>query len=363
MLNMQKCLIITDISIWLYGAGHISRLQKLIQFLTKYSFVTIVYLGHKPNQSIEHFLPPKVNVLFLENSSKEDKKRNVDLLRRLFSFERYKICFFEYIHHAHYLAAVPDEVITVLDAHDIISERNRSFNSLHYANWDYNLSRDREFKIYRLFDYVMLISKKDYDTVGEAIGTERLILAPHPAPLRYHEFRSKASTVGFIASDYLPNVDSIHWFLHKVWPLIPLSTGVRLHIFGAVGRKISLSLLSTFDNIILEGFRDNLTDVYSKMDIIINPVRIGSGLKIKNIEALASGLPLLTTTHGASGLEKGINNFFLIADEPASFAKSLLQLISDSELRFQLGKNAQHWINDEFNEEICFKSIKELLSS
>ncbi|MDM8173665.1 glycosyltransferase family 4 protein [Olivibacter sp. 47] len=356
-------MIITDIAIWVYGAGHISRLQKLIQFLTKYSFVTVVYLGREPLRSIERFLPPRVNIVFLENSSREDKKRNIDFIGRLFSFEQYKVCFFEYIHHARYLASVPDEVITILDTHDIISERNRSFNSLQYANWDYNLSREREFKIYRLFDYVILISKKDYDTVTEAIGAERLILAPHPATPRYQSLRSRPSAIGFIASDYLPNVDSISWFLRKVWPLIPPSIGVKLHIFGAVGRKIAPSLLSVFDNVILEGFKDNLTEVYKNMDVIINPVRIGSGLKIKNIEALANGLPLITTTHGASGLEKGINNSFLIADDPDTFAESLLMLINDNELRHRLGKNAYQWVADEFSDEVCFKKIGDLLSA
>lgn len=357
---MIKSIIITDIAIWVSGAGHIARLKALIKFLIKYTYVTVVFLGKKPDAPIDHLLPPKVTLIFLDNENQNDKERNLLLIRKLFEFEPYKICFIEYIHHSFYLQCVPDNVVTVLDAHDIISERNKSFNSFQYDCWDYPLQREREYKIYKLYDYVMFISKKDFEISLNDLDPSRMIIAPHPAVTFEHELKEIPKSIGFVASDYLPNVDSINWFLKNVWINIPAELNVTLNIYGAVCRKIPNSLVT--QNVCLKGYQNNLLQIYSEIDIAINPVRIGSGLKIKNMEALANGIPLLTTIHGASGLEEGIDYAFMVADNETQYAEKLINLIQNYQLRLTLSKNASNWIKAEFSEEKCFAKLKELIT-
>lgn len=363
MVNkMIKCLIITDIETWVVGgAGHIARLKMLIAFLTKYSYVTIVHIGTRPLRSVDDLLPPKVNLIVLNNENKFDKEKNLTLLTSLFEFEKYKICFIEYIHNSFYLKAIPDEVISILDTHDIISDRNQSFHKLQYPNLNYDMPKEKEYKIYNLYDYVMFISKKEYDKSIPHLNEDQMILAPHPATLNKHEVRDNARVIGFIASDYLPNVDSIKWFLEWVWPKIPMDLDVELHIYGDICKMVPTKLL--LENVILKGFTYDLIRTYSEMDIAINPVRMGSGLKIKNVEALANGVPLLTTTHGASALEEGIDSAFLIADDETAFSEKLIRLITDLALRKELSSSAFEWASEKFGEEECFKDLKEILLS
>jgi len=66
---------------------------------------------------------------------------------------------------------------------------------------------------------------------------------------------------------------------------------------------------------------------------IINPIRFGAGLKIKNVEALAHGLPLVTTTHGSRGIEAGVNNAFLYGDEAGEFIQAMASNIESVKLR------------------------------
>jgi len=356
---MIRCAVITDIAVWSYGAGHISRLRALIDFLTKYSLVTIIYIGRKPVEHIPPLLPPRVNIVFLEHEHKADEERNIVLVNKLLSFEAYKVCFVEYIHLSYFLRAIPDHVISVLDAHDIISERNKSFNSLRYDNWDYEMPAEREFKLYRLYDKVMLISKNDFDISARKIGKRNLILGPHPMKVKRKLISGKPKVIGFVASDYLPNVDAICWFLKEVWPAIPKSLGLELHLYGLICRKVPLN--NGIENVFLKGFASDLDIMYSQIDIAINPVRMGSGMKIKNIEALAYGIPLVTTHHGSSGIEQGIGNSFLTAQTGEQFAESVIRLALDNEMYQRFSDNALILVERQFSDEKCFGQIKKIL--
>lgn len=353
--------MITDIAIWASGAGHISRVKGLIRFLTKYSYLTVVYLGKKSSVPIDHLLPKKVDIIFLENENESDRERNLILVNKLLNWDDYKICFIEYINQAYFLKAIPDHVISILDTHDIINERNESFNKYNYENLDYSISKEREYKIFNLFDYVMFISQKDFNSSLSRLPLDQMILAPHTAIVNVYPFREKAKVVGFVASDYLPNVDSICWFLENVWNKIPASLNLTLNIYGYVSRKIHAKFLRK--NVVIKGYQNDLTKIYSEMDIAINPVRIGSGLKIKNMEALSNGIPLITTTHGASGLELGIGKSFRVADSKEDFIEILIELAENSTVRRDLSIQAHSLIRNHFEEEQCFQQIKTILLS
>ena len=81
---------------------------------------------------------------------------------------------------------------------------------------------------------------------------------------------------------------------------------------------------------------DDLTSVYQRADVVINPISIGTGLKIKNIEALGFGKPLVTTSVGAEGLESGSQLAFLVADTAQDFANAVIGILQDSGLYRQL---------------------------
>jgi len=125
-------------------------------------------------------------------------------------------------------------------------------------------------------------------------------------------------------------------------------------LYGTVCGKINLSGQA---QITCKGFAADTDKIYEEADIIINPVRFGAGLKIKNIEALAHGLPLVTTTHGARGIEPGIHKAFLVADDAEGFIQSIGSLIKKATIRKKLRKNAHQFIRDRFSTEQCFNPL------
>ena len=118
-------------------------------------------------------------------------------------------------------------------------------------------------------------------------------------------------------------------------------------------------MLKLADNsgVTLHGIVDDLDEIYRRIDIVINPVRVGSGLKIKNVEALANGLPLVTTSHGAEGMEDGAGTAFLVADTPQDFAEHINQLLASQETRQALGEQAYAYAEENFSEDGCFQEL------
>jgi glycosyltransferase involved in cell wall biosynthesis len=194
--------------------------------------------------------------------------------------------------------------------------------------------------------------------------------------------RPEATRIGFVAGGTNPNLDAIVWFLRDVWPAV-YRPGISLHVYGGVGDMLRWNsrpqqqpgeLETTFPGIthfyesrsldigaqpgvVLHGFVPHLSQIYAYIDIAINPVRFGSGLKIKNMEALGCGIPLLTTSHGAGGLEAHVGQALLVADEPAGFAMQLDQLLDSYALRWSLGTAAYQLVRTRFSPEACFGGL------
>ena len=110
----------------------------------------------------------------------------------------------------------------------------------------------------------------------------------------------------------------------------------------------------------LQGYIDNLEDAYKENHIIINPVFFGSGLKIKNVEALCYGKPLVTTSVGAQGIEEGSNNAFMLCDKYEDMYHCICSLIENEELRNNLSEKAYQFALKNFTEEASYKQLKDL---
>ena len=93
-------------------------------------------------------------------------------------------------------------------------------------------------------------------------------------------------------------------------------------------------------NCIRIGFVDNIRHAYDAADIVVNPVPYGTGLKIKNIEAIGYCKPLVTTPAGAEGIEQGIENAFLVAESEEQFVDAITRIFTDKDLYDRLTENA-----------------------
>jgi hypothetical protein len=120
---------------------------------------------------------------------------------------------------------------------------------------------------------------------------------------------------------WLPNEDSVSWFLREVWPLVgPGSPGAVLHLFGAAPPG------ALPDRVVVHPPPRESAEAFVPGSILAVPLRIASGVRIKVLEAWARGVPVVGTPAALAGLDAEDGREALIAGEPAAFAAALARL-------------------------------------
>lgn len=130
------------------------------------------------------------------------------------------------------------------------------------------------------------------------------------------------------------NVDGLLYFLSDVFPkILKVDTSVKLNIVGRNpdSRLIEASEKFTKNNVVFHGFVDSIEDVFILGRVFIIPLRFGSGMKVKCLDALYAGIPVVTTSIGAEGIDIEHDKHALICDDSEEFSTSVLDLLSHSE--------------------------------
>lgn len=137
--------------------------------------------------------------------------------------------------------------------------------------------------------------------------------------------------------DYRPNVDAMLWFCETVLPRLP-----QAHVV-IVGQKPTprLQALAQTGRISLTGWVDSVAPYLRAAQVYIAPLRMGSGTRLKLLEAMACGCTIVATSTAASGLSEQARAAMLLADDAASFAQAVQDLLDDPERRAALGQQAR----------------------
>ena len=140
---------------------------------------------------------------------------------------------------------------------------------------------------------------------------------------------------------YSVNFQAMAHFIQNVFPFIQAHRpAVRLYITGKVRPELVKSLPHN-DGVIFTGFLDDMRAVLSRCWVNVVPLTIGGGTRLKILEALAAGVPVVSTTIGAEGLDLVSGRDLLLEDRPEDFADAVLKLLQDPKLRQHLVDNGR----------------------
>ncbi len=160
--------------------------------------------------------------------------------------------------------------------------------------------------------------------------------------------RAESCTLLFLgALDHPINVAGVRWFVQRCWPTLRRrESAVLLHIVGRhAPSRLVVELQASGAQVTTDA--PEVGSLLREADIFINPVQRGSGVNIKMVEAMQAGLPIVSTTLGARGLEWRDGQHLLIADSHEHFTSAVGRLLDDSELRQRIGSAAQAFVQDE----------------
>lgn len=190
--------------------------------------------------------------------------------------------------------------------------------------------REREREIYARADLVAAITEEDAARIrAEELGAPVSVLPHHLAarPVSSLGFESRRDLLIAGAFGYHANVDGATWFLREVWPAVhPRLPGVRLKIVGSDPPPSLETLARGSERVDVTGWVPDLDDEMDRCRVFISPIRYGTGLKTKNVQAMRAGIPVVGTGISLEGSGARSGNEACIEDDAARFAEAVVTL-------------------------------------
>jgi polysaccharide biosynthesis protein PslH len=197
-----------------------------------------------------------------------------------------------------------------------------------------------ELQSLRRCDLVVTLSEHDAITLRRWLPRLPVVYVPSGIDLAEWPacFDPSAEDEVLFVGNYLhpPNVEGALWLVREVWPLVLRQRpSARLTLAGRAPPSSIQTLAGS--NIHIPGTVDDLRALYARASLVVAPIFWGSGVRIKLLEALACGLPVVTTAQAAEGIDLEHQRSALFAERPAEFAAAILQLLNDQAARVRLG--------------------------
>jgi glycosyltransferase involved in cell wall biosynthesis len=160
----------------------------------------------------------------------------------------------------------------------------------------------------------------------------------------------KPQSMVFLGSmDWMPNIDAAHYFANEVFPLIKAKfPKVTWTIVGRNPPQSVKDLGAADPQIIVTGTVADVRPYLAEADIMIVPLRIGGGTRIKIYEGMASATPVVSTRIGAEGLPVTTGGNILLADSPEDFTQAVGDLFNNTQLREKIGNCGRAFVQERF---------------
>lgn len=158
-----------------------------------------------------------------------------------------------------------------------------------------------------------------------------------------------------------PNVDAVRWIVNDIAPrLYKILPEVKIHIAGSAMPKTMLEKKSK--NVVFHGKVENMHKFMSKHGTLIVPLKSGSGVRIKILEALSLGVPIISSEKGKEGIHLTPKKHFLTANITEEFILQMKFIDSNIEVKENLGVEGQKFIENEYAIEVISNKIREFIS-
>jgi glycosyltransferase involved in cell wall biosynthesis len=220
---------------------------------------------------------------------------------------------------------------------------------------DWQLIKKYEGRICREFDAVLAVSEEDKAALEEAMGHRSNItvipIAVDTDEVAYVNRLPEADHILHIGTMYWPpNIDGILWFIRDIYSCIRNQRpGVTFDVIGARPPQEIVEMGKNGSGINVTGYVDDPTLYLQKAGAMVVPLRSGGGMRVKILNALSQGLPVVTTALGCEGIAVEPGKHVLIANTPEEFAQATLRLLEDKALATELGRNGRQLIQSTYD--------------
>lgn len=252
------------------------------------------------------------------------------------------------------------DAVKILDAHNVEYDNFRRMAKVKWSilrkkfyQHEYETTFREEIQGFRRQDALFVTSERDKKLIAKDLPEKPQFVIPNGVDMEYFSSKNSReepfSIVFTGAMKYIPNTDGMIYFLEEIFPLIKKQVPqAKVYIVGSQPPAKLKAYAS--DSVKITGFVDDVRPYIDKASVFVVPLNMGSGTRLKVLEALSMQKPVVSTSVGCEGIDVEDGKHLLIRDNPKEFADAVIQLFEDKnqkhrliEYGFELMKQKYDW--------------------
>jgi polysaccharide biosynthesis protein PslH len=267
----------------------------------------------------------------------------------------------------------------IFDAHNATwsifkrMQENASFYLKPILSLEAQRIRRYEGQVVRNFEHTLVVTQPDQELLEQACNGSQ---GPHAKmgkisvipiavdtqqlqPIEREAGSTNIVTLGTL--HYPPNADGIRWFMQEVYPLIQNSNpNVTLTVIGKNPPADFIQAARQDASINVTGYAPELEPYLKQAALMVVPVRAGSGMRVRILEAFSHAMPVVTTTVGLEGIDAAPGDAVLVADTPAEFARQVTCLLADQALQNRISQNGMNLVRTQYDWQVVLQKLDRL---
>jgi polysaccharide biosynthesis protein PslH len=316
---------------------------------------------------------------------RDDRKELRDLVLRLLSEKQYDVIHADQVTMAQFADCLPEgkrRPDLIFDAHNavwmILDRMAQKMPLIIRSLGKFEAQRMKKYEgeLVHSFDHTMAVSEVDSHLLQEAVlaigqkpDENKISVIPIAVDtLQLKKIHPQPGSLNLLTLGtlhYPPNADGIRWFVNEIFPLIKSRVPeVTLSIIGKNPPKdfVDLSIKDprTF---FVPGYVEDLTAWLEKAAVIVIPVQVGGGIRVRILEAFAHAMPVVTTEVGLEGIHARVGDDVLVADQPETFADCVVRVLEDHELAEKLAENGRKLAETRYDWKIVLRAVEKVYSA
>ena len=254
-------------------------------------------------------------------------------------FDLIQIEFYEYLPLVYLL---PKDVKKVFVHHELhyvrVENEMNLFDRISQADrLKYQMDFQEELSALNQYDKIVTLTEVDRELLSVHIPSDKLYVSPALTEAckatTQQEWQPARDLVFIGGGDHFPNADGVMWLATKVLPALrQTGTNAKVYVVGKWDKVMQEQIHAFAPNIVFTGFVDNLMSfLCGKISVV--PIRIGSGMRMKILDSINAGTPMVTTSKGCEGLPLRDGEHCFITDDATVFAQRIAQLMQNKDVQ------------------------------
>jgi len=294
------------------------------------------------------------------------------IIKQLIQDSNINVVWFEKTFTTHYIKNIlGKDIKTIMGTQNFESDvtyqkskfdRSPIWKIIWLYKWINELIYERKYT--QLVNKIVVVSENDARFYRQLVDSSKIEIIPNFIDVKDYAGgeAEKEDAICFTGSmSYFPNIDAITYFVEEVWQKIKKKhNNVKLYVVGKNPTENIKRLDS--DDIIITGLVESTVPFLKKSKLSIVPLRYGSGTRLKILESMACGTPVISTSLGCEGLDVTNGENIIIADTPDDFAQAVIQLLEYPGLRQSIGEIGEKFVERTYSLEANTAKLERLIS-